>query len=735
MKNIFLSLLLGFSSFVTAQNTLKGTVSNVNKNGVQNVHVTLPELHKETISDNKGSYTFNNLPNGTFMIVFSNDKFDSYTTSVTLKEKENTLDVILEEIHSHHIEEVILSTKFNKVQSQNVMKVEHSSIKSLQQKGATTLMEGLATIPGVSQVSTGASIGKPVIRGLSGNRVLVYTQGVRLENQQFGEEHGLGLSDNGVESVEVIKGPASLLYGSDALGGVLYLNPEKFAKANSYEANLSQKYFSNTLGSTTSFGLKSSSDNWKFLVRGGYNSHADYKNGEDFRVTNTRFDEVDAKLGLSYTNTKFSSTLRYNINNLNLGLPEEVEEQTKIRKPDFPRQGVLGQIASLHNVFYLNNSKIEADFGYISNKRKEFEDSSVPLLDMNLQTFNYDLKYFTPKIGKLETIVGVQGMSQTNQNLGEELLIPNATTQDIGGLITTNYEWKQNVIQAGIRFDSRKIQTENHGEIGEEGYFQAIKKQFNSFNTSLGYKTLLSKELTMRINLASGFRAPNLAELTSNGVHEGSNRFEIGNSNLKNEKNFQADVNLEYGNSHFEFFANGFYNHINNYIFITPTGDVIEDNDVYNYTQATASLFGGEIGVHLHPHPIDWLHITSSFETVTGKQENGNYLPLIPANKLNNTLRTNFNSGNFIKNGFASASFETYFAQNNISMFETPTKAYSLVNLGLGGEISISKFKFDFTINANNVFDKKYVSHLSRLKADGILNIGRNIVFGVNFNL
>ncbi len=141
------------------------------------------------------------------------------------------------------MDEVIVSTAFNKIQSQNVMKVEHESIKELQRKGTATLIEGLATIPGVSQVSTGTSIGKPVIRGLSGNRVLVYSQGVRMENQQFGDEHGLGLNDSGIESVEVIKGPASLLYGSDALGGVLYFNPEKFADANTFKANFSQKLF------------------------------------------------------------------------------------------------------------------------------------------------------------------------------------------------------------------------------------------------------------------------------------------------------------------------------------------------------------------------------------------------------------------------------------------------------------------------------------------------------------
>ncbi len=734
MKSFFVALLLGFSIFANAQNSITGTVTNSENKPLEAVIVAIPELNKETISDANGQYLLKNLPSGNFKIAFSYFGYESKEAKIILNQNETVLNITLDE-SSNHMEEIIISTAFNKIQSQNVMKVEHSSIKELQQKGAATLIEGLATIPGVSQVSTGTSIGKPVIRGLSGNRVLVYSQGVRLENQQFGEEHGLGLNDSGVESVEVIKGPASLLYGSDALGGVLYFNPEKFAKPNSYLADFSQKLFSNTQGSNTSFGLKTSSENWKFLVRGAYNSHADYVIPDGTKVTNTRFEETDLKAGLGYNNAKFSTVLRYNLNHLNLGIPEGIGEQTTKRDPDFPRQGVTNHIVSLHNNFFFKNSKLDADFGYISNDRKEFEDSAMPVLHMNLNTLNYDLKYYLPKIGKLETIIGLQGMHQTNKNSGEELLIPDAETNDFGALATANYEWNKNVFQAGVRFDTRKISTEEHGITGEEGYFEAIDKKFNSFNASLGYKTKLSENLALRLNVASGFRAPNLAELTSNGVHEGSNRYEIGNSELKNEQNIQTDLNLEYGNSHFEFFANGFYNHINNYIFISPRGDVIDDNFVYDYVQANAKLYGGEVGIHFHPHPLDWLHFTSSFETVMGQKDNGDYLPLIPANKWNNNLKTEFEIKNWLKNGYASFNVESGFKQNNISAFETKTNDYTLVNLGFGGNVNLGKTKFDISLNANNLFDKTYVSHLSRLKSDGIPNIGRNIILGFNFNL
>ncbi|MCG2610183.1 TonB-dependent receptor [Flavobacterium sp. SM15] len=734
MKSYLTTLvLLGFSIIAFGQNKLIGTITDPHNKPLENVTVSLPELHKEAFSDANGTFTFENLADGDFSVTFSSIGYANKTVTVALNQKETTVTVILEET-STHMDELIVSTVFNKLQSQNVMKVEHQSVKELQQKGAATLVEGLAKIPGVAQISTGTSIGKPVIRGLSGNRVLVYSQGIRMENQQFGEEHGLGMSDAGVESVEVIKGPASLLYGSDALGGVLYFNPEKFAKTNTFTGNFNQKVFSNTQGSNTSLGIKTSTDNWKFLTRASYSTHADYKIPDGDRITNTRFIEKDYKIGIGYSTVKYQSEFRYNYNNLNIGLPETDIEPSNFRTPLYPKQDIDNHMLSLHQKYFFKNSKLEADLGYIFNNRKELEAQDEIALHMKLKTASYNLKYYLPKSGNLETIIGIQGLRQTNKNNGEELLIPDATTNDFGALITSNYEWKKHSFQAGIRYDTRKIDSEAHGVFGEDGYFAPISKTFESFNTSLGYKTKLIDNLTLRLNLASGFRAPNLAELTSNGVHEGSNRYEIGNANLKNEQNFQTDLNLEYGNAHFEFFANGFYNHITNYIFLAPNGTIIDSNNAYDYLQDNAALYGGEVGIHFHPHPLDWLHYVSSFETVTGKKDNGDHLPLIPANKFSNTLRTEFDLQNWFKKGYALINVDYVFKQNNISAFETSSMDYCLVNLGFGGTVSLGKSKFDLSVNANNLLNKTYIAHLSRLKTDGIPNMGRNLVLGINFN-
>ncbi|NMH27730.1 TonB-dependent receptor [Flavobacterium silvaticum] len=732
MKHILFALLMGFTAIGFGQNTLSGTITDSNKQPLIGVSIYFPDLHKGNVSDETGAFRIADLPDGNVKVTFSYVGYKDQTLTVNVKNQPK-IEVILIE-NTHMIDEVIVSTAFNKLQSQNVMKVEHASVKQLQRQGITSLIDGITNVPGVSQVSTGTSIGKPVIRGLSSNRVLVYSQGVRLENQQFGDEHGLGLSDSGVESVEVIKGPASLLYGSDALGGVLYFNPEKFADANKISADVSQKFFSNTLGSSTSAGVKGSTDNWKFLGRGSFNTHSDYQIGDGDRVTNTRYNETDLKAGIGYSNSQVSSVFRYNFNRLDLGLPEDgIGEQSTSKNTLFPRQGIDSHIASLHNNFFFGKSTLDADFGYILNDRSEFEDSNDPSLHMKLQTFNYDLKYHFPAWGKTELIAGTQGMHQTNTNSGEEMLIPDAQVNDFGVFATANHDFGSQVIQAGIRYDNRHITGEAAGIPGDEGSFEALDKSFNSFNASLGYKLNIIAPLTLRLNLASGFRAPNLAELTSNGVHEGTNRYEIGNQNLKNEQNVQADLNIEFKNEHFEFFVNGFYNHVNNYIYTLPTGEIREENDVYAYTQDNAKLFGGEAGIHFHPHPVDWLHFESSFETVTGKRDDGAYLPLIPANNWNNTLRAEFTIKKWLADGFARVNLNSTFSQDNVSGFETRSPGYALLNAGFGGKVKWGKSAFDVTVNANNILGKQYIAHLSRLKNDGIPNIGRNIVVGVNF--
>lgn len=747
MKNIFFGLLLLVVNNSFSQYSLKGEVIDSNTDQpIVGATVQLQKPERAAITDLSGEFVFENLSEGSYSLVVSSLGYGTRTVKIEMPQ-DGEIQVELSPT-AIEIEEVIVSTPFHQLQSENVMKVERITMANLKRTGGNRLTEGLSQIAGVETITTGAGIGKPVIRGLSSNRVLVYAQGVRYENQQFGDEHGLGLSSSGIESIEVIKGPASLLYGSDALGGVLYLNPERYAPADSTTVDAETAYYTNTEGFEANAGVKTSGENFSYLLRGNFGTFSDYETGDGRRVTNTRFTEYDLKGGLGYRNDSYKGDLRYNFNSSFVGIPEEIGLQTTSKSKLEPYQQVDNHILSLENAVYFDNSSLEFKLGYLFNNRKEFEEhheeeeteeeheehageEGEPALEMHLETFNYDVKYNFPAHGKFETIIGVQGMFQTNTNLAEEILIPDATTTDAGLLATTHYHLEKVDFQAGLRYDFRRISADGYENHETETEVAALERDFNSYNGALGIKVDLTSHFTSRLNLATGFRAPTLAELTSYGSHHGTNRFEIGNRELENEQNYQLDLALEYRNQHFEASANAFYNSINNYIFLSPTGETMDENPVFEYLQNDAKLYGGEVGLHIHPHPLDWLHFESNYELVIGEQENGNYLPLIPAQSVLNTIWVELPDGKQLRNGYASLSLKSVFEQNRTGLFETETAGYSLVNAGVGTSVALNSAVLNFRLTGTNLLDKTYISHLSRLKPEGIPNMGRNISVGV----
>ncbi len=711
---------------VNAQSIFKGTITNQNNEPVL-ATIYLPELQIGTATAIDGTFEITNIPNGTFKIVYSSLGYATLSKKLNFTAGETISETVTLQESAVEMEEIVISTPFHKLQSDNVMRVERVTATELQKQGALTLSEGITTIPGVSTISTGVGIGKLVIRGLSANRVATFAQGVRLENQQFGDEHGLGLSANGIESIEVIKGPASLLYGSDALGGVLYINPEKFAERNTVHGDASVGYATNTEGKLGNFGIQQSGEKFKFLVRGGYATHADYKTADTLRVTNTRFNETDFKTGARYQGDKMQTTLRYNFNQSNIGIPEEIGVQNTNRELLAPFQQIDNHIVSLENNLLFSNSSLNIKTGYLFNNRREFEEVEELAIGLKLNTFNYNVQYHLPDFGNFETIVGIQGMYQENENYGEEILIPDATTTDYGIFATTHYHLKNIDLQGGLRFDTRSIESLAARNEGDSDFVAPVSTDFSSLTAAVGAKFDIGKQWVARLNVAKGFRAPNLAELTSNGVHEGTNRYEIGDANLTEEQNIQADISIAFRNEHFEFFGNGFYNIISDYIFITPTASFIDENQVFNYFQTDANLYGGEVGLHIHPHPLDWLHIESTFETVTGELKDGGSLPLIPANTLTNTLRVELNNGKLLKNSQFFATYQNTFDQNEVSTFETATNGYNLLSLGANTTFVLNKIDLSLGVNVTNLTDEVYINHLSRLKVDRIPNIGRNI--------
>jgi iron complex outermembrane receptor protein len=286
-------------------------------------------------------------------------------------------------------------------------------------------------------------------------------------------------------------------------------------------------------------------------------------------------------------------------------------------------------------------------------------------------------------------------------------------------------------LQTGIRYDNKSISSEAVGLVTDVMTYRApLDKSFGSFSGSMGATYNFSEELLLRANFAAAYRTPNLAELTSNGPHE--LRYEIGDPNLVPENAYETDISMHYHKENFTFDIAGFYNIINNYIYITPTDETTDSGmEIFRYKQANSNLVGGEAGLHLHPKSIKWLHFKTTFASVVGKHENGDFLPFIPAHKLRFELSAEKEKLWFLQNTFASVNTTTAFDQNNAAPDETTTTGYTLFDLNLGGNIKANNQFISLSVSVNNLFDTKYIDHLSTLKEVNLFNPGRNISFNL----
>ncbi|MFT7113293.1 MAG: iron complex outermembrane receptor protein [Candidatus Azotimanducaceae bacterium] len=294
-----------------------------------------------------------------------------------------------------------------------------------------------------------------------------------------------------------------------------------------------------------------------------------------------------------------------------------------------------------------------------------------------------------------------------------------------------NYDFKKLQIQGGLRYDVRRISTESMQT--DEVDFLAFENSYASLNYFLGGYYPVDN-YKFRVNYSSGFRAPTTNEILSNGVHEGAIRYEIGNRDLKNEKASQIDLSLEYEGEHLTFIVNPFLNTISDFIYLAPVDSLIEGNSVYVYSQTTATLYGGEIQVHYHPHKIHWLHLESAFSAVMAKDENGNSLPLIPANKINSKVKMELSSSKIFKLRSIFIQHVFRMGQDRTAVLETKSAAYHLFNIGLNMEIQTKKEPLEINFGVNNLFNNQYIDHLSRFKSMGIPNLGIGVFAGIKLN-
>jgi len=730
-KILFVCVILFINHITFAQNSISGKVTDQKNGLLAGATVFLPELNKGTVTNQDGRYVLKDLPNGKIKIQFSFIGYNNVIETVFLNDSVIVLNILLKETPIE-TEEIVISGGYNSTQHENAVKIDIIKLDNNINLSTPNFTEILTKVPGIDMISKGSGISKPVIRGLAMDNVLTLNNGVRNENYQYSDHHPLGISEFGIENVEIIKGPASLLYGSDAIGGVVNFIKEKPALAGKIVGDYNCQLFSNTLGITNNIGIKGASKKLFGGIRFGQKSNSDFLQGKGVYVPNSRFNEISFKAFSGYTNKIGVFKLFYDYNQQKLGLTEDeaIKEITsRGRENEIWYQQFNNHLLSSQNKIFLNKYKLEFNTAWQTNDLIHFAGIDTTEIAMNLSTLTYETKLYLPSSEKSEYIIGVQGLNQINKNFNnaEVVLLPDASIDNYSAFGLLQYTFfKKLKLQTGIRYDYKMISTQAVGNPSNYNYREPLNKNYGSFSGSFGTTFNQTEKLLFRANFAAAYRTPNLAELTSNGKHE--LRYELGNKSLVPQNAYETDISSHFHTDNFTFDIAGFYNIINHYIFISPTNDTTTMGDhIFKYTQSNAVLFGGEAGIHLHPPKMKWLHFESTFSTVIGKQQNDDYLPFIPANKLNIEIMAEKEKVGFLHDVFIKVNSLSAFKQNLPSPEEETTQGYSLFDFGVGASIKTGNQLLSIAIGVNNVFDKKYIDHLSTLKEVGFFNPGRNI--------
>jgi iron complex outermembrane receptor protein len=786
--------LIGYS-----QNELRGKViSIIDSTIIPDVSIYIPELKIGAVTDATGMYTIKNISDGTYLIDIRQLGYAAQAKEITVKGL-TVADLVLVPSNKE-LQEVVVTGVFSATEQQtNPIPISVMSQKELLQNSSTNIIDAIARMPGVSQITEGPAISKPVIRGLGYNRVVVMNDGVRQEGQQWGDEFGIEVDEYTVNKVEILKGPASLSYGSDAMAGVLNMIDAPTLPQGQIKGNIITNYQSNNGLMAGSANLAGNSKGISWDVRyTNKNAHA-YKDKYDGYVWNSGYGENDVK-GTVGINRKWGySRVTLSSFDLSLGIVEGARDSatgkfdkhvlgsnnsdslaivpsnqyTQYNYNNIVHQHVRHHKAVWDNNIALGGGHLKLTLGWQQNFRQEANDitkGNIYNLYFFLNTLNYNLQYVLPEKNHLEVSFGVNGMKQFSENRGLVFLVPAYNLFDIGAFSIAKKSFNKLSISGGIRYQSRSL----HGNAlyldsagnklsgnqpGAVNRFSSYNSNFTGMAGSIGLTYDFTKHFYGKANLSRGFRAPNIAESGSNGIHDGTPFYEIGDPTLKPEISTQLDATIGLTTENFTAEINVFDNNINNYIFpvkleSTKGGDSIRTDvmagmsgPTFKYIAGNAVLYGGEAVLNIHPKTLKWVRLENSFSMVNSVQKNQpdstKYLPYTPPYKLLSQVVLSLKKANkTFKNLYVKAGVNHYFEQDKIYYKfgnETVTPQYTLINLGFGTDIcSKTHTLCSIYVYASNITNVAYQSNMSRLKYTdpnnvtgrvGVYNMGRNISF------
>jgi iron complex outermembrane receptor protein len=639
--------------------------------------VTLVNSGYGILADSSGRFRLENVPAGSYHLYITCIGYMDYKRAITLKNTEKlSLSIQLIPVEKT-LNEVFVVTGVSKATTiaENPVSIVNVSPKVIGLSAENNIIDVLVkNVPGLNAVKTGPNISKPFIRGLGYNRVLTLYDGIRQEGQQWGDEHGIEVDAYNIDRAEVIKGPASLMYGSDALAGVVSLFP---VIPNKYDGKLhgkiSGEYQTNNKLVGNGLLLDYSDKHFLFAMRGSYRFAKNYRNAIDGSVYNTNFKEKNFSALFGYKTSKGYTHLNVTVYDNLQGIPDgsrdsltrkftyqvyEGARDTIQQRPVVPEATLNSwQLSPLHqhiqhyriylrNSWQIKNGDIDLLLALQQNKRREYNHPTMPEqpgMYVRLNTLNYGWQYNAPKFSNIETSIGINGMLQDNKSINAtDFPIPDYKLFDGGVFLYAKWKSAQWTISGGIRYDTRRVQWNDfyagtdpvtgfsrHVDLPDTAgavlQFPAYKKSFDGISASIGFTYKINEAISIKANVGQGYRAPNITEMAANGLDPGAHIIYLGNPDFKPEFSVQEDIGVLAKFKHISADVSLFNNNIQHYIYLgmiaDANGEPVTDaqgNKTYQYQQAAARLYGMEAWLSIHPGNWKGFSFDNSFAAVYG---------------------------------------------------------------------------------------------------------------------
>lgn len=760
MQRIVLFVLSLWALPLTAQDTcsyqLSGyVIDDHDRSPLPNSKVYIKELKRGVFTDSLGYFVFPSLCAGTYDFYCKHIGCDAVSETITIEG--NAVHNFYPE---HHVDFDAVDVIAKKAVQEISLGTRELSERDKNETKGRSLGDGLTRINGVRKLSTGNNISKPVIHGLHSNRILILNNGIRQEGQQWGNEHAPEIDPFIADELAVVKGASGVRYGPDAIGGVVLVNPKELRKTPGIGGELNLVGLSNGLQGNASATLDGNSNKYPALrwrLQGTIKQGGNV-NSPDYYLKNTGSKEYNFSAAAGYSKSKYGVDFFYSQFNTDIGifsashfgnltdLQQAFESEVPLESADFtyeidrPRQHIEHELFKTKGYLVTGKKgKLFLTYARQYNKRLEYDkhaplnDSlanlNLPALQFELTTHTGELVWEHIRMNSFKGSIGVNGIYQENTYEGR-FFIPNF--RKIGAGIFWIENWKPKTskleIESGIRFDN----------IYQRAYFWKDEKinspaqNYMNMSGILGAIYKVNKQLTLRSNVGTAWRPPNINELYSNGLHHGAASIEIGDSTLKTEKAINLSASVEYTGKRLSVVMDAYYNVINDFIYLkptlVPTLTIKGAFPTFVHDQVNAHLRGLDLTASYSL--TEELKLISKASILRAfNQTTREHLVMMPADQFENSLEYNFKDGQKRTNTYVSISVQSVLKQTRVpdnSDYADPPEGYTLLNFAAGMDVRLKENSISFGISANNILNARYRDYMNRFRyfAD---EMGRNI--------